>query len=116
MLNGKTKSSNQSRTISSVLWIGLTQIYVFFSAWAIFSGGQLLRAFALSSVTLAMLVPLLINFQAGLTAMIIFEPFRGLLRRMQYLIVPYSQNEPIHLHHAVCNFDRFTDRFAETKI
>ncbi len=57
----------------------------------------MLRAFTLGSVALAMIIPLLINFQAGLMALIIFEPFRGLLRRMQYLIVPYSQNEPIHL-------------------
>ncbi len=97
MLNGKSKSSKKKRPITSLVWISLTQIYAFFSAWAIFSGGHLLQAFTLSSVALAMLISLLISFQAGLTAMIIFEPFRGLLRRMQYLIVPYSQNEPIHL-------------------
>jgi hypothetical protein len=87
----------QSRPISTLICIGLTQVYAFFSAWAIFSGEQMLRAFALGSVALAMIIPLLINFQAGLMALIIFEPFRGLLRRMQYLFVPYSQNEPIHL-------------------
>ncbi len=97
MATAPLTNQDQSRPLSAFLWIGLTQVYAFFSAWAIFSGGQMLRAFGLGSVTLAMIIPLLINFQAGLMALIIFEPFRGLLRRMQYLFVPYSQNEPIHL-------------------
>src|SRR5207248_1100693 len=66
-------------------------------AWAAASGGQILRGFALSSVLLSILLPLLISLEAGLLAMVIFEPFRGLLRRIQYLIVPYSSIEPIHL-------------------
>ena len=67
------------------------------AAWAAASGGQVLRAFALSSVMLGIVLPLLASLEAGLIAMIIFEPFRGLLRRMQYLAVPYSASEPIHL-------------------
>ena len=97
MVSEEPNNSNHGFSVSKLLLIGITQIYAFFSAWAIFSGAQMMRAFALTSVALMMLVPLVISFQAGLTAMIIFEPFRGLLRRMQYLIVPYSQNEPIHL-------------------
>ncbi len=57
----------------------------------------MLRGFALGSITTAMLVPLLISLEAGLMAMILFEPFRGVIRRLQYLIVPYSDSEPIHL-------------------
>ena len=56
-----------------------------------------MRAFGLTSITLAMLVPLAMSLEAGLLAMVIFEPFRGLFRRMQYLAVPFSTNEPIHL-------------------
>lgn len=67
------------------------------AVWAASAGGQVLRAFGLTSITLAMLVPLAISLEAGLLAMVIFEPFRGLFRRMQYLVVPYSTNEPIHL-------------------
>ena len=67
------------------------------AAWAASSGGQILRAFGLTSVLLAILIPLLVSLEAGLLAMVIFEPFRGLLRRMQYLVVPYSDSEPIHL-------------------
>lgn len=93
----RVKSVAHPRIKSSFLWFAGLQGYAAAGAWAIVSGGQALRGFALSSVTLAMLVPLLISLEACLTAMIIFEPFRGLLRRLQYLIVPYSQNEPIHL-------------------
>jgi hypothetical protein len=67
------------------------------AAWAAASGGQVLRAFALSSITLGILLPLLASLEAGLLAMVLFEPFRGLLRRLQYLVVPYSSSEPIHL-------------------
>ena len=67
------------------------------AAWAAASGGQVLRAFALSSVTFGIVVPLLASLEAGLLAMVFFEPFRGLLRRLQYLAVPYSTSEPIHL-------------------
>lgn len=67
------------------------------AVWAASAGGQIMRAFAISSITLGVLLPLMISLEAGLLAMVIFEPFRGLLRRMQYLIVPYSSSEPIHL-------------------
>ena len=79
------------------LGFGLLQAFTASSVWAIFSGGQILRAFALGSAALALVLPLLISLEAGLTAIMLFEPFRGILRRMQYLIVPYSDVEPIHL-------------------
>lgn len=77
------------------------------TGWAIVAGEQIFRAFSIGFVTLAMLIPLAASLEAGLTAMIIFEPFRGFLRRAQYLIVPYSQNEPIHLITPIVTFFAF---------
>jgi hypothetical protein len=54
-----------------------------------------------------MLVPLLVSLEAGLLAMMIFEPFRGFLRRAQYILVPYSQTEPIHLLVPIATFCAF---------
>lgn len=84
--------------------------------WAAASGGQIFRAFALGSVTLSMLTALVVSFEAGLTAMILFEPFRGLLRRVQYLIVPYSQSEPIHLLTPVVTFFAFALLLSRHKL
>lgn len=98
--SGAKKSSGargSSRAKNSILWIGVTQAAAIAGAWAIVSGGNFLRMFTLGSVTLALIVPLMLSLEAGLTALVIFEPLRGFLRRAQYLIVPYSQNEPIHL-------------------
>ncbi len=81
----------------SYLFVALLQVMAAGAAWAASSGGQILRAFGLTSILLAILMPLLASLEAGLLAMVIFEPFRGLVRRMQYLVVPYSSNEPIHL-------------------
>ena len=44
-----------------------------------------------------MTLPLLVSLEATLVAMMLFEPFRGVLRRAQYLIVDYSGEDPIHL-------------------
>lgn len=96
-MSNRVKTPRPARIKATFLLFAGLQAMAAAAAWAINSGGQILRGFALGSLTLAMLIPLLISFEAGLTAMIIFEPFRGLLRRMQYLIVPYSTSEPIHL-------------------
>lgn len=93
----QAKSVKQARFNSSIVWFGATQVLTVFGAWAAAASDNIFRLFALGSVTGAMLVSLIISFEAGLTAMIFFEPFRGFLRRLQYLIVPYSQSEPIHL-------------------
>jgi hypothetical protein len=91
------KYKGKKRLNASVVGIGLTQLLAIIGSWALVSGGNFLRMFALGSITLALMVPLMVSLEAGLLAMVIFEPFRGLLRRAQYLIVGYSQNEPIHL-------------------
>jgi hypothetical protein len=44
-----------------------------------------------------MTLPLLVSLESTLVAMMLFEPFRGLLRRAQYLIVDYTTQDPIHL-------------------
>lgn len=64
---------------------------------AIAAGGQMLRTWLLSAVVWLMAMPLLVSLEAGLVAMILFEPFRGLLRRAQYLFVDYASEDPIHL-------------------
>ncbi len=86
-----------SRPLTTYIWFLVTQVYAFLGAWAAFAGTTAVRGFALATAGLMMLVPLLINLQWGLMAMVVFEPLRGFLRRLQYLIVPYSENEPIHL-------------------
>jgi hypothetical protein len=106
-MKSQTKTQKPARLNSSFIWIGLTQALTVIGAWAIAVGENVFRVFALGSVTMAMLVSLVISFEAGLTAMIFFEPFRGFLRRLQYLVVPYSQSEPIHLITPVVTFVAF---------
>jgi hypothetical protein len=97
MLNSQTQPTKRIRINFSFIWLILLQAMTAAGVWAAAMGGQIFRAFALGSITLSMMTALIISFEAGLTAMILFEPFRGILRRVQYLIVPYSSNEPIHL-------------------
>lgn len=66
-------------------------------ALAIVSGGQLLRLLLLGSAWWLMMLPLLHSLEAGLLAMMCFEPLRGLLRRAQYIFVEYTSTDPIHL-------------------
>jgi hypothetical protein len=65
--------------------------------WAVNTGGEALRWLALGGLASSMSLTLLISLEAGLFSMMLFEPLRGFLRRAQYLLVPYSQAEPIHL-------------------
>jgi len=82
---------------SPLLWLIPTQTIALFAALAAAAGENLLRFAMLGGMLWAMLAPLLISLEAGLIAVMIFEPFRGFLRRAQYIFVPYSQTEPIHL-------------------
>lgn len=97
MMKSRANATKSVRLKASLIWFGAVQALAAVSVWAIMSGGQILRAFSLGSMLLALLAPLAFSLEAGLTAMIVFEPFRGLLRRMQYLIVSYTDSEPIHL-------------------
>jgi len=95
-MNSRLRKFHRVR-LSPILGIAGLQGMTAFGVWATASGGEMLRLFALGSITLSMLAALAVSLEAALTAMILFEPFRGLLRRAQYLIVPYSESEPIHL-------------------
>ncbi len=80
--------------------LGLLAVLVVASAivaWAVTGGGELLRAAALSALLGVMALPMLVSLEAGLVAMMLFEPWRGFLRRAGHLIVPYSGTDPIHL-------------------
>ncbi|HEV2884249.1 MAG TPA: O-antigen ligase family protein [Pyrinomonadaceae bacterium] len=66
-------------------------------AWAINSGGEALRWVGLGAVAWSLAIPMLVSLEAGLFAMMLFEPLRGFLRRAQYLFLPYSQSDPIHV-------------------
>src|SRR5207237_2067947 len=67
------------------------------TAVAVIHGGQWLRSWILGALTFTLALPLLVGLEASLTAMMVFEPLRGFLRRAQYLIVDYSQTDPIHV-------------------
>jgi len=81
----------------AILWMLPVQAASVFSVWAISTGGETLRAWLLAAMLWLMTMPLLVSLEASLVAMMLFEPFRGLLRRAQYLIVNYSGEDPIHL-------------------
>jgi len=66
-------------------------------AWAISAGAQALRGLIYGGFVWAMALPLFVSLEAGLIAMMLFEPFRGFLRRAQYLFLNYSDNDPIHV-------------------
>ncbi|MDQ3129187.1 MAG: O-antigen ligase family protein [Acidobacteriota bacterium] len=116
MMNSSAQIPKRIRINSSFLRLGLVQAFTALGIWAVASGGEIFRAFALGSITLSMLTALVVSFEAGLTAMILFEPFRGVLRRVQYLIVPYSSSEPIHLITPVVAFFAFAFLLSRHKL
>ena len=82
---------------SPLLWLIPSQVLAILTAWAVAMGELSARFLLLGSLLWALLVPFLISLEAGLTAILVFEPFHGFLRRAQYIFVPYSETEPIHL-------------------
>ncbi len=64
---------------------------------AIVSGGQIFRGLLLGGALWLMALPLLYSLEAGLLAIMFFEPLRGLLRRAQFIFVEYTNTDPIHL-------------------
>jgi hypothetical protein len=79
------------------LWPLVTMPLSALAVWAVNAGGEALRWVGLGAVAWSMALPLLVSLEAGLFAMMLFEPLRGFLRRAQYLYLPYSQTDPIHL-------------------
>jgi hypothetical protein len=80
----------------SLGWLLPFQAAAALTAFAVTSGGQALRGLLLGALACLMALPLLSSLEAGLVALMLFEPNRGLLRRAQYLIVDYAQMDPIH--------------------
>lgn len=64
---------------------------------AVVSGGQIFRALLLGGALWLMAIPLLYSLEAGLLAIMFFEPLRGLFRRAQFIFVEYTPTDPIHL-------------------
>lgn len=79
------------------LWPLVTLPLSALAAWAINAGGEALRWVGLGAIAWSLALPLLVSLEAGLFAMMLFEPLRGFLRRAQYLFLPYSATDPIHL-------------------
>src|SRR4051812_21911164 len=65
--------------------------------WAANTGGEALRWLVLGGFASAMMFCLMVSLEAGMIAMMVFEPLRGFLRRAQYLYLTYSQSDPIHI-------------------
>jgi len=76
------------------LWPAVILPVTTLSTWAIAAGGQALRGLILSGLGWLLALPLLVSLEAGLFAMMLFEPLRGFLRRAQYIFLPYSQTDP----------------------
>ncbi len=68
-----------------------------FTSLAVVSGGQIFRGLLLGGALWLMAVPLLYSLEAGLFAIMLFEPLRGFLRRAQFIFVEYTNTDPIHL-------------------
>src|SRR5215467_164230 len=79
------------------IWIVPVQGAVGFTILAVAVGGQVLRTWLLAAVVWLMTLPLFAGLEAGLIAMMLFEPVRGIARRAQYLFVDYAAQDPIHL-------------------
>ncbi|MEP6706027.1 MAG: O-antigen ligase family protein [Pyrinomonadaceae bacterium] len=97
LINNIAPRESLSTRRSPLLWVLPVTAVSVFTVWAITSGGQALRTWLLGALLWLMALPLLVSLEAGLLAMMIFEPFRGLLRRAQYLFVDYTATDPIHV-------------------
>jgi hypothetical protein len=87
-----TKSRGPAR-----LWPIATLPTSAFVVWAVNSGGEALRWLGLTGIAWLLAIPMLVSLEAGLVAMMIFEPLRGFIRRAQYLFLTYSDSDPIHV-------------------
>jgi hypothetical protein len=79
------------------LWPVVTLPLSALAVWAVNAGGEALRWLGLGAIGWSLALPMLISLEAGMFAIMLFEPLRGFLRRAQYLFLPYSQTDPIHL-------------------
>lgn len=79
------------------LWPVVTLPLSALAVWGINAGGEALRWLGLGALAWSLALPMLVSLEAGLFALMLFEPLRGFLRRAQYLFLPYSQTDPIHI-------------------
>jgi len=79
------------------LWPLVTLPLSALAVWAVNAGGEALRWVGLGALAWSLALPLLVSLEAGLFALMVFEPLRGFLRRAQYLFLPYSPSDPIHI-------------------
>jgi hypothetical protein len=79
------------------LWPVVTLPLSALAVWAVSAGGEALRWLGLGTIAWTLALPMLISLEAGMFAIMVFEPLRGFLRRAQYLFLPYSQTDPIHI-------------------
>jgi hypothetical protein len=79
------------------LWPLITLPLSALAVWAVNAGGEALRWLGLGTIAWSLALPMLVSLEAGMFAMMLFEPLRGFLRRAQYLFLPYSQTDPIHI-------------------
>jgi len=79
------------------LWPMVTLPISALLVWAVNVGGEAWRWLGVGAVAWGLALPLFISLEAGLVAMMLFEPMRGFLRRAQYLFLPYTPTDPIHL-------------------
>lgn len=79
------------------LWPLLTLPFSALAVWAVNAGGEALRWLGLGTLVWALALPMLVSLEAGLFALMLFEPLRGFLRRVQYLFLSFTQSDPIHL-------------------
>jgi hypothetical protein len=88
----------QNRTRRQLkLWPLVTLPFSALAVWAVNAGGEALRWIGLGALAWSLALPLLVSLEAGMFAMMLFEPLRGFLRRAQYLFLPYSSTDPIHV-------------------
>lgn len=66
---------------SPLLWVLPVAAVSAFTVWAATTGGQALRTWLLGGLVWLMALPLLVSLEAGLLAMMIFEPLRGVDRK-----------------------------------
>ena len=97
MISVKEQSKMNVSRRSWLMWLGPLPALSAATALAVVSGGNLLRGLMLSGALWLMALPLLASLEAGLLAMMIFEPMRGFLRRAQFIFVEYTTTDPIHL-------------------
>jgi hypothetical protein len=83
--------------ITGKLWPAVTLPFSALVVWAVNTGGEALRWLGLGSLAWVLTLPLLVSLEAGLVGMMVFEPLRGFLRRAQYIFLPYTNTDPIHL-------------------